>query len=93
MRNGSKFEKLIWDKGLTLNMVAEGTGVSYPTLVDINKGRIKKYHKRTLRDVCDYLTNDEKIITTEDILGLIEEAKQDKDINQEQQNTQPDGKA
>lgn len=93
MKNGSKFEKIVWDKGLTLNIVAKDTDISYPTLVDINKGRIKKYHKTTIRTLCEYFSTDNEKFTPNDILGLIDpiSSLNVNQLNQEQQNVQPDG--
>lgn len=51
----TKFEQLLFRTNITLQEIKEATKVSYPTLIDLKKGRKKKYRPRTLRDIAAYL--------------------------------------
>lgn len=51
----TKFEQILWTTNITLQEIKEATKVSYPTLIDLKKGRKKKYRPRTLRDIAAYL--------------------------------------
>lgn len=51
----SKFNRLLLDRDIKLREIQEATGISYPTLIDLSKGRKKKYRPRTLRDIAAYL--------------------------------------
>lgn len=73
MKNGSKFEKLCFDRGLKIEDVKRDTGISPPTLSNFNKGRIKKYHNATIKVLCEYFSTAEKQITEEDLIGFTEE--------------------
>lgn len=51
----TKFENILFKSNITLREIHDATKVSYPTLVDLKKGRKKKYRPRTLRDIAAYL--------------------------------------
>lgn len=51
----TKFARLLFEKNITMSEISEATGVSYPTLVNIKKGRAIKFRHRTLRDVASYV--------------------------------------
>lgn len=51
----SKFERLLFEKGMTLKEVHNETHVAYPTLINLKKGRRLNYRKRTLIDVALYM--------------------------------------
>lgn len=51
----SKFAQIILDRDIKLTETSKDTGISYPTLIDIKKGRKKKYRPRTKRDLAAYL--------------------------------------
>lgn len=69
----SKFFQLLLGRDIKLREIQEATGISYPTLIDLSKGRKKKYRPRTLRDIAAYLDVavsdiiDEEINTTDDV--------------------------
>lgn len=69
----SKFFNLLLRRGIKLREIQEATGISYPTLIDLSKGRKKKYRPRTLRDIAAYLDVsvsdiiDESINTNDDV--------------------------
>lgn len=50
----SKFAQIILDRDIKLTETSKDTGISYPTLIDIKKGRKKKYRPRTKRDLAAY---------------------------------------
>lgn len=51
----SKFEKSLFEKQITLQELSQATGIAYPILIDLKKGRKKNYRARTLRDIAAYL--------------------------------------
>lgn len=51
----SKLNLLLLARDIKLREIQKATGISYPTLIDLSKGRKKKYRPRTLRDVAAYL--------------------------------------
>jgi len=89
MRNGSKLEQILWDRGESLKELGTKTSLSYPTLVSINKGRIKKYHETTLNVLCTYLSTSDKKLGKEDILGFVESFVENKvEQNNGEQNSE-----
>lgn len=54
----SKFARLLFERGISLKDINEATGIAYPTLINLKKGRDIDYRPRTLMDIALYLKCD-----------------------------------
>lgn len=54
----TKLQRLMFERDISMKKLHEDTGVAYPTLFNIEKGRktsVEDFRKRTLRDLENYL--------------------------------------
>lgn len=78
----NKLAIIIKDKRITLQqvqkgiftkdgkMVREGTGISYPVLIDFKKGGRNNFESRTIRQIAEFLD-----VTIEELMGAYESPK------------------
>lgn len=80
LKYNTPFENILTKKGLTLEQVHIGTGLSYSILNNLNMGISKKLTSRTKRDLIEYLetTEEELFGVTDKNSEPINESKSEK---------------
>lgn len=51
----TRLERIMFEENIKVNQLHEGTGIAYPTLFNMIKGRKTTFRKRTIRDMETYL--------------------------------------
>jgi transcriptional regulator with XRE-family HTH domain len=63
----TKLKNIMYDRGISLTELHNGTGISFPILLDIKQGRRTlrtEFYKRTIRDLEQFLS-----LPAEEFLG------------------------
>lgn len=72
MARKTKLARLMFERGISMKKLHEDTGIAYPTLFNIEKGRktsVENFRKRTIRDLENYLK-----LPAEQFIGWEEES-------------------
>jgi len=69
----TKLERIMFEENISMKKLQEGTGIAYPTLFNITKGRKTTFRKRTIRDLEIFLKR-----PSDQFLGFEDEKLSDK---------------